>query len=188
MAKYTPEQLREIRLRNLRQNQHKDVSGKAEMIPADISGYIYPHVINLLTAVEFIIYCDEVRGWVKDHEEWKVKEDIDDINGIAMEKVIQFRLLSEKKVKKNLDIDKEFTSSKTREQNHRNNLGAKRATRITEHKITNNTTNNVVVLAGRIDDSKLQQLRELNNREIADDDNMYPVKDALDVSLIEETQ
>lgn len=188
MAKYTPEQLREIRLRNLKQNKLKDTSGKAEMIPSDLAGYVYPHVINLLTAVEFIIYCDEVRGWVKDHEEWKVKEDIDDINGIAMEKVIQFRLLSEKKVKKNLDIDKEFTSSKNREQNHRNNLGAKRASRITESKITKNTTNNVVVLAGRIDDDKIKQLRELNSREIEGDEALFPVRDALDVSLIEETQ
>ena len=186
MAKYTPEQLREIRLRNLRQNQHKDVSGKAEMIPADISGYIYPHVINLLTAVEFIIYCDEVRGWVKDHEEWKVKEDIDDINGIAMEKVIQFRLLSEKKSKKNFEIDKEFTSSKNREQIHRNNLGAKRASRIAEQRNISNTTNNVVVLAGRIDDNKLKQLRDINRAEEEKDSLMFPVRDALEVSLIEE--
>lgn len=187
MAKYTKEELREIRIKNLKQNQtNKDVSGKAEKIPADLVGFVYAHILRLLTAVEFMIYCEEMRGWMADHDEWRAKEDIDDLNGIAMEKVIQFRLLSEKKSKKNFEIDKEFTSSKNREQIHRNNLGAKRASRIAEQRNVNNTTNNVVVLAGRIDDNKLKQLRDINRAEEEKDSLMFPVRDALEVSLIEE--
>lgn len=185
MQKKTPEELREIRLKNLKQNKKDDLSGKPEKIPEDVSDFVYKHIIHLLTAVEFMIYCEEVRGWVQDHEEWRVKEDIDDINGIAMEKVIQFRLLSEKKNRKNVDIDKEFTSSKNREQIHRNNLGAKRASRVVEQKTTN-TTNNVVVLAGRIDDEKIRQLKQINQIETEKDENMFPIHDALEVNLVEE--
>ena len=178
----TPEEVRAIRMANLKQNKPKDIENK---IPEELNGVIFTYVKNLLSNAEFFLYVDELKMWVKDHPDWNLKEDIDDLNGIAMEKVIQFRLLSDKKSKKSVDIDKEYNSSKNREMVHRNNLGARRATRVTE--ITKNTTiNNVVNIAGAIDDGKLKKLVAINQKEEEEDEKLFPVIDVEEIHSKEE--
>ena len=101
-----------------------------------------------------------------------------------MEKVIQFRLLSEKRAKKSVDIDREFTSSKNREMVHRTNLGARRQTRITEGAKTN-VTNNIVAIMGAIDDDKIKKIQAINLREEQDDEALFPVR-AISIEYTEE--
>lgn len=172
-VKKTPEELRAIRLANLKQNKKKESVGN--IVPVELTKMIHPHVGSLLNSAEFFLYCDELKAWVSDHPDWTLKEDIDDLNGIAMEKVIQFRLLSEKRVKKSIDIDKEFTNSKNREMVHRTNLGARRQTRITEG-VKTNVTNNIVAIMGAIDDDKIKKIQAINLREEQEDEALFPVR------------
>lgn len=172
-VKKTPEELRAIRLANLKQNKKKEYTGN--VVPDDLKKVIHNHICSLLNSAEFFLYCDELRAWVSDHPDWTLKEDIDDLNGIAMEKVIQFRLLSEKRVKKTADIDREFNSSKNREMVHRNNLGARRQTRINDGAKTN-VTNNIVSIVGAIDDEKIMKIKSINMKEQKEDDLLFPVR------------
>ena len=96
------------------------------IIPDEFSKIIYSHIPKILDGNEFFMYVNEIRDWMKDHPDWNMKEDIDDLNGIAMERVIQFRLLSSRTARKMVEIGKEYSNSKNREMLHRNNLGAKR--------------------------------------------------------------
>lgn len=181
-VKRTPEELKAIRLANLRQNKKKESVGN--IVPAELAKVIHSHVGSLLNSAEFFLYCDELKAWVSDHPDWTLKEDIDDLNGIAMEKVIQFRLLSEKRAKKSVDIDREFTSSKNREMVHRTNLGARRQTRITEGAKTN-VTNNIVAIMGAIDDDKIKKIQAINLREEQEDEALFPVR-AISIESTEE--
>lgn len=181
-VKKTPEELRAIRLANLRQNKKKESVGN--VVPTELEKVIHHHVGSLLNSAEFFLYCDELKAWVADHPDWTLKEDIDDLNGIAMEKVIQFRLLSEKRAKKSVDIDREFTSSKNREMVHRTNLGARRQTRITEGAKTN-VTNNIVAIMGAIDDDKIKKIQAINLREEQEDEALFPVR-AISIESTEE--
>ena len=156
------------------------VSG-SQSIPEMYRKVMPSYITKVLTDTEFFIYYNEIKDWMKDHDDWTLKEDIDDMNGIAMEKVIQFRLLSDRKRSKSVtDIDKEFSSSKAREMVHRSNLGAKRAQRIAE-KRTTNITNNVINIAGEIDAKKLEKIRKINVVEQEQEDEMFPT---IDISSI----
>lgn len=183
-VKKTPEEIRAIRLANLKQNKKKESTGN--IVPVELSKIIHPHVCSLLNSAEFFLYCDEIKAWANDHPDWKLKEDIDDLNGIAMERVIQFRLLSEKRVKKSIDIDKEFTNSKNREMVHRTNLGARRQTRITEGAKTN-VTNNIVAIMGAIDDDKIKKIQAINLREEQEDEALFPAR-VIDIEHMEEKE
>ncbi len=180
----TKEEIRAIRLANLKQN--KVAESSKNVIPDELKGIMHNYVCSLLNSAEFFLYCDELKAWVSDHPDWTLKEDIDDLNGIAMEKVIQFRLLSEKRAKKTLDIDKEFTSSKNREMVHRTNLGARRQSRISDGAKTN-ITNNIVSIVGMIDDEKIKKINEINLKEIEEDNSLFPIR-ILDVEPIEENK
>lgn len=181
--KRTPDEIRAIRLANLKQNKKKE--SDKNVVPDDLKSVIHGHICSLLNSAEFFLYCDELRAWTKDHPDWTLKEDIDDLNGIAMEKVIQFRLLSEKRVKKSIDIDREFTSSKNREMVHRTNLGARRQTRITEGSKTN-ITNNIVSIFGMIDDEKIKKIQAINEKEEREDEILFPVR-VFELDTLEET-
>ena len=180
----TKEEIRAIRLANLKQN--KVAESSKNVIPEELKGIMHNYVCSLLNSAEFFLYCDELKAWVSDHPDWTLKEDIDDLNGIAMEKVIQFILLSEKRAKKTLDIDKEFTSSKNREMVHRTNLGARRQSRISDGAKTN-ITNNIVSIVGMIDDEKIKKINEINLKEIEEDNSLFPIR-ILDVEPIEENK
>ena len=171
--KKTPEEVRAIRLANLKQNQKKEPVGN--VIPDELKKVMHSHICSLLNSAEFFLYCDELKAWIADHPDWTLKEDIDDLNGIAMEKVIQFRLLSEKRAKKTTDIDREFNSSKQREMVHRQNLGARRQTRINDGAKTN-VTNNIVSIVGAIDDEKIKKIKAINFRELQEDNELFPVR------------
>ena len=150
-------------------------------LPEKYKKVIPDYISKVLTDSEFFIYYNEIKDWMSDHDDWTMKEDIDDMNGIAMEKVIQFRLLSDRKRAKSVtDIDREFSSSKAREMVYRTNLGAKRAQRIAERKTTN-ITNNVINIAGEIDSKKLEKIRKINLVEQEQDDDMFPVIDVTEV-------
>lgn len=187
IVKRTKEELKALRVANLKQNKAKQEAliESDKKIPEELSKIVFSHIKTILNNAEFFLYIDEIKMWVKDHPEWTLKEDIDDLNGIAIEKVIQFRLLLEKKGKKIVDIDKEFTSSKTREMIHRNNLGARRSTRILENK-TSNIQNNVVFIAGQIDDEKIKRIKDINRMEIEEDDLLFPRKDVIEITITEE--
>lgn len=182
-TKKTQEEIKAIRLANLRQN--KKAEEEKNIIPRELEKIVFPHVRVLLSPAEFFLYCDELKAWVKDHPDWKMKEDIDDLNGIAMEKVIQFRLLSDKRARKTVDIDKEFTSSKNREMVNRNNLGARRQSRILEGQ-KSTTTNNIVSIIGIIEDSQIKKITEINQREQLEDDELFPKINFLDAEIVEE--
>jgi hypothetical protein len=181
-VKKTPEEIRAIRLANLKQNKKKESVGN--IVPEELVKIIHPHVGSLLNSAEFFLYCDELKAWVSDHPDWTMKEDVDDLNGIAMEKVIQFRLLSEKRVKKSIDIDKEFTNSKNREMVHRTNLGARRQTRISDN-AKSNVTNNIVSIIGMIDDDKIKKIQSINLREDKEDEILFPSR-VIDIEYLEE--
>lgn len=168
----TPEELKELRKSNLRQNKKLDYNPE---IPAELKDIIHKHILVTLSGVELFIYFDELREWTKSHPEWNTKEDKDDLNAIAMEKVIQFRLLMEKRNKKTADIDKNYTASKNREQAFRTNLGAKRSTRVLEK--ANVTNNNIVLLTGKMEDENIKKLLEVNNREQIEEDELFKVID-----------
>lgn len=154
-------------------------------IPEQYRKIMPSYITKVLNDTEFFIYYNEIKDWMKDHEDWTMKEDIDDVNGIAMEKVIQFRLLSDRKRSKAVsEIDREFTSSKAREMVHRSNLGAKRAQRIAEKKTTN-ITNNVINIAGEIDAKKLEKIRKINIVEQEQENEMFP---AIDITSIGENK
>ena len=168
--------------------REKGSSEKASLVksnsdlPEKYKKVIPDYISKVLTDSEFFIYYNEIKDWMSDHDDWTMKEDIDDMNGIAMEKVIQFRLLSDRKRAKSVtDIDREFSSSKAREMVFRTNLGAKRAQRIAERKTTN-ITNNVINIAGEIDSKKLEKIRKINLVEQEQEDDMFPVIDVTEVN------
>ena len=157
-------------------------------IPEDLKRIIPSYIGRILTDVEFFIYVNEIRDWMADHSDWKLKEDIDDLNGIALEKVMQFRLLSNRKRAKNVsEIDREFTASKGREMVHRTNLGAKRAQRIVDKKTTN-ITNNVINIAGEIDAQKLEKIKTVNQIEEKQEEEMFPTIEIVDAQIVNEEE
>lgn len=162
-------------------NEKTSLEKSKSNIPEKYKKIIPDYISKVLTDSEFFIYYNEIKDWMSDHDDWTMKEDIDDMNGIAMEKVIQFRLLSDRKRAKSVtDIDREFSSSKAREMVYRTNLGAKRAQRISERKTTN-ITNNVINIAGEIDSKTIEKIRKINLVEQEQEDNMFPVIDVTEV-------
>jgi hypothetical protein len=127
----------------------------------------------VLNIDELEIYTKEVHEWVKAHPDWDSKEDIDDINGIAMEKVIQYRLLTKQKRKPHLDIEKNYNSSVSRVQVCRTNLAARRVDRISGKSKTIHQTN-IALIAGRMDDNEMKILRHRNNKEEEEEIRFFP--------------
>ena len=94
---------------------------------SELSKTIPITVKAVLNKEELKIFLTEVEQWVDSHPDWSAKEDIEDIHGIAMEKVIQFRLLLKRKRTPRANIEKDYNSSVYRMQTFRQNLAARRA-------------------------------------------------------------
>jgi hypothetical protein len=110
---------------------------------------------------ELKVYVNEVEAWFCSHPDWDHKEDLDDIHGIAMEKVLQFRLLLKKKNHPRSNIEKDYNSSVYRMQGFRQNLAARRADRISNKgaKVMNQT--NIAIIASKIDDAKMEEMEKI---------------------------
>lgn len=130
-------------------------------------------VAAVLNKTELKLYIKEVTEWRTSHPDWNLKEDIDDINNIAMEKVIQYRLLLAKKKRPSLDIEKDYNSSVYRMQAFRQNLSARRADRI-KKKSGGNTTMNIAVMAATLDETKMKELQEKNRKEEQEEIEFFP--------------
>ena len=114
---------------------------------------------------ELKVYVSEVEAWFSSHPDWDHKEDLDDIHGIAMEKVLQFRLLLKKKNHPRSNIEKDYNSSVYRMQGFRQNLAARRADRISNKgaKVMNQT--NIAIIASKIDDAKMAEMEKIVKEE-----------------------
>lgn len=171
------------RLLNLKQYQEK----ANNVIPDDLKEYISETKVKFFDSFEFKIYVEEVRNWKDSHPDWDQKEDIDDINGIAMEKIIQYRLFLRKKQKKTTNIDEEYNKSVYREMGYRSNLGAKRSQREKGNNKGSNTTN-IIYLSGKIEDENIKKIQENNIRDENEEESLFKDVDILDVSseIVEE--
>lgn len=127
----------------------------------------------VLNADELEIYRKETQEWFTAHPDWNAKEDLDDIYGIAMEKVMQYRLLAKQKKKPYLDIEKNYDSSVERVHKFRTNLCARRSDRISNKKQTVHQTN-IAIIAGQMDDKRMNTLKELNSRDEDEELKMFP--------------
>lgn len=114
---------------------------------------------------EYRIFLNEVKEWLESHPDWTLKEDLDDIYGISMEKVIQFRLLIKRRRHPRIDIEKDYSASVHRMQQFRNNLAARRSDRISKKNNVQSMTN-IAIIASEMDSKKIEQLRAktLNNQ------------------------
>jgi hypothetical protein len=131
---------------------------------------------------EFKVFIHEVASWVSSHPDWDQKEDIDDIHGIAMEKVIQHRLLLKMKSRSNPDAGKQYDTSFKRVQRMRDNLAARRADRINPRSGGGSQTNNIAVIASEFSPDKVLSL--VGNLKVlrAEEDDAFPI---IDVSVKE---
>lgn len=132
-------------------------------------------VAAVLNATELKLYVKEVSEWAMSHPDWDKKEDIEDINSIAMEKVIQYRLLTNKKKKPNLDIEKDYNSSVYRAQAFRQNLAARRADRINKNKGGGSGQTNIAIIAGTLDEEKLKIITNKNSKEQDEEKELFPI-------------
>ena len=132
-------------------------------------------VTAVLNATELKLYVKEVSEWATSHPDWDKKEDIEDINSIAMEKVIQYRLLTNKKKKPSLDIEKDYNSSVYRVQAFRQNLAARRADRINKNKGGGSGQTNIAIIAGSLDEEKLTIITKKNEKEQDEEKDLFPV-------------
>lgn len=129
---------------------------------------------NVLSAPERKLYEGEVRQWLTSHPEWNLKEDHDDIHMIAMEKVMQYRLLSDKKKNKKSDVDKEYHASVMRMQEFRKNLAARRVDRIARKTDGGSKTLNIAIIAGKIDRDHINRLGMKSETENREEDTLFP--------------
>jgi hypothetical protein len=128
----------------------------------------------VLNVDELEIYRKETQEWFTAHPDWNAKEDLDDIYGIAMEKVMQYRLLAKQKKKPYLDIEKNYNSSVERVHKFRTNLCARRSDRISDKKKSTVHQTNIAIIAGQMDDRRMNSLKELNNRDEDEELKMFP--------------
>ena len=131
-------------------------------------------IAAVLNQSELKLYVKEVSEWYTSHPDWNAKEDIDDINTIAMEKVIQYRLLLAKKKRPSLDIEKDYSSSAYRVQTARQNLAARRSDRITKGKHGAGGQTNIAIIAGSLDEGKMKMLVSKNDEEASEELNLFP--------------
>jgi len=190
------------RMQNLVQYSNKEIAKKRgpSKIPQDVSEIVVePDVVDIedmtiqvpemrelavnripitvaavLNKTELKLYVKEVAEWASSHPDWNKKEDIDDINNIAMEKVIQYRLLINKKRHPNTDIEKDYASSMYRMQVSRQNLAARRTDRINKKNSGGGQTN-IAIIAGSLDDDKIKIIKKRNENDTIEEDSMFPV-------------
>lgn len=129
----------------------------------------------VLKKEEYKIFITEVTEWFISHPDWRFKEDVDDIYGIAMEKVIQYRLLLKKKQHPRSDIEKDYNSSVYRMQAFRQNLAARRSDRISKKGsgITHQT--NIAIIASELDSQKFLEMKKRVKDDIAEEDALFGV-------------
>jgi hypothetical protein len=155
----------------------KEIVGEAK-IPVVSEAHDPAHTIPItakavLNKEEYRIYINEVREWLESHPDWTLKEDLDDIYGIAMEKVIQFRLLMKRKRHPRSDIEKDYNSSVYRMQSFRQNLAARRSDRISgKNKVVNQT--NIAIIASEMDAEQIDQLRARALKNQQEELEMFP--------------
>jgi hypothetical protein len=127
----------------------------------------------ILRKDEFKVFVGEITEWMQSHPDWTLKEDVDDIHGIAMEKVIQYRLLLDKRLHPRTDIDKDFHASHLRMQSFRQNLAARRADRISGKgaKVVNQT--NIAIIASQLDADKLGEMKKRVERLNQEEDEAF---------------
>ena len=130
----------------------------------------------ILKKDELKVYVTEVMAWLESHPDWTLKEDLDDVYGLAMEKVIQYRLLLEKKIHPRADIERDFHSSSIRVQVYRQNLAARRVDRISGKgtKVINQT--NIAIIASQMDAEKLDEMKRKIDRLNAEEDEAFQIK------------
>ena len=129
----------------------------------------------VLSPEELKIYSTEVGEWLDQHPDWDSKEDLADVHGIAMERVIQYRLMSKQKRRPYLDIEKNYDTSVDRVQKFRTNLAARRVDRITSKRQSVHQTN-IAIIAGQLDDKRMNQIKSMNNKDEEEEANLFPDK------------
>ena len=153
--------------------------GTKAMVPASCigaSGAISPTIKAVLDGDELKIYSAEVQSWIISHPDWTMKEDLDDVHSIAIEKVIQFRLLLKKRRQPRADIEKDYNSSIYRQQAFRQNLAARRADRISGKGTVVNQTN-IAVIAARLDEDGLKPLIAKDQLLIEEEDQLFKISE-----------
>jgi hypothetical protein len=130
-------------------------------------------VLAILNETELKLYVKEVSEWATSHPDWDKKEDIDDINSIAMEKVIQYRLLSSKKKKPSIDIEKDYNSSVYRVQAFRQNLSARRTDRLNKNKGGGSGQTNIAIIAGSLDEEAYKKIIDKNKKEKEEEEALF---------------
>lgn len=145
-------------------------SGK-NVIPENLEGKISVIVAMTLNAIEFKIYIDEVKKWVDAHPEWNQVEDIEDINNLALEKVMQYRALKKKPSEESLA---ELTDSKKRETQYRNNLGAKRSAKNDGGGAKGGV--NIAILCGKVDEERISNIKNISLKHKSEEDELFPVR------------
>ncbi|MGQ4893470.1 MAG: hypothetical protein ACP6IQ_02460 [Candidatus Njordarchaeia archaeon] len=147
---------------------------------------IPPYMKAVFNKQEYEIFVREVKEWREAHPDWNLKEDLDDIHAIALEKVIQYRLLLEKKRKKVVSIEKEYDASCKRVNQLRMNLAARRIDRqnaeSSKHKNPKNVTN-IAIIAGKLDDETMKGLQVRNTEELKEEDEAIPVVDLKELNF-----
>jgi hypothetical protein len=132
---------------------------------------------SVLAPEEYKVFVTEVKGWAESHPDWTLKEDMDDIHGIAMEKVLQYRLLLKRKRHPRADIEKDFNSSVYRMQAFRNNLAARRTDRLSgKGKIQNQT--NIAIIASDLDATRIEEMKKRSITLAAEEEEQFPTEEA----------
>jgi len=133
------------------------------------------HIEPVLNKNEYKIYLNEVSDWYESHPDWTLKEDRDDIHGIAFERVIQFRLLIKKKKSPRTYVERDYNSSVFRVQALRQNLAARRADRISNKSGIVNQTN-IAIVASQLDAKKIKEMNDKVQKNKQEEDDLFSVQ------------
>ena len=131
----------------------------------------------VLSKEEYELYVETWKAWIETHPDYNQAEDEKDLKTVCMEEALQFRyqlLLGRKPGDEKLF--EAYNQSFRRQQQARDNLAARRDLRLGitakgNGKATTNINGNVSisVLAGAIDEKKIQQLKVESDKRAADD-------------------
>ncbi|MCK9279289.1 MAG: hypothetical protein M0P71_01485 [Melioribacteraceae bacterium] len=152
-------------------NKTSDIIHGKNKIPECLDGKVSVIAAMTLNPIEFKIYIDEVKKWVEAHPDWNNVEDIEDINNLALEKIMQYRAL---KKKPSGDSDAELSNSKRRESQYRNNLGAKRSAKNDNY--NKNGGINIAILCGKVDEEKILNIKNISIKNKTEEDDLFPVR------------
>jgi len=141
-----------------RGDRHQDIPKEELILPSGVAQINF-FIEDTLTVDEQKIYSKVWNSWITQHPEYNKAEDLDDVHGIAMEKVMQYRLLRKKKSKPGSDIEKEYDTSVKRMQTFRSNLAARRTDRVVPKKHESKGVNIAVIAAG-FDSNKVKKLKQ----------------------------